>query len=293
MDREAEEAYKLSIRNKPNNSPAFRFLGELYFSQGNCSGAIENQLQAFQLENNSMQESNLIKSFSSSLYYLGFYKEGERYASKLLELNNDSSYYYWGLASADLDLGNYISALKWAHKMYACNTKNPDNIYHLMYTNLYLRDFREAERLMQKYIEIIKQQGRKMEPDYLLGFINLETGNKKEADHHFEGAIKAIEKMIGQNQSSDNCAAYLALAKIYSACNEKTKAMENLLRVEETMSSTIFRIKDFKNCTMLDNIRNEPGFAEYIKVAETRYIKEHFKVEKLLAMAGILDAKQE
>ena len=293
MDREAEEAYKLSIRNKPNNSPAFRCLGELYFSQGNCSGAIENQLQAFQLENNSMKESNLIKSFSSSLYYLGFYKEGERYAAKLLELNNDSSYYYWGLASADLDLGNYISALKWAHKMYACNTKNPDNIYLLMYTNLYLRDFREAERLMQKYIEIMKQQGRKMEPDYLLGFIYLETGNKKEADHHFEGAIKAIEKIIGQNQSSDNCAAYLALAKIYSACNEKTKAMENLLRVEETMSSTFFRIKDFKNCTMLDNIRNEPGFAEYIKVAESRYIKEHFKVEKLLAMAGILDAIQQ
>ena len=293
MDREAEEAYKLSIKNKPNNSSAYRYLGELYFYQGNCSGAIENQLQAFHLENNLMQERNIIESFCSSLYCLGFYKEGKKYAAKLLELNNDSSYYYWGLASADLDLGNYNSALKWAYKMYACDTKSSNNIYLLMYTFLYLRDFREAERLLQKYIEIMKQQGRKIEPDYLLGFIYLETGNKKEADYHFEGKIKEIKKIIRQNQSSNNCIGYLALAKIYSARNEKTKAMENLQKVEDTMGSTIFRVKDFKNCTMLDNIRNEPGFAEYIKVAEARYRKEHDKVEKLLAREGILDVTQQ
>lgn len=293
MDKEAEEAYKLSIKNKPNNSSAYRCLGELYFYQGNCSDAIENQLKAFHLENNSMQERNIIESFCANLYCLGFYKEGEKYAARLLELNNDSSYYYWGLASADLDLGNYKSALGSAYKMYACDTKNTNNIYLLMYTYLYLRDFREAERLMQKYIEIMKQQGRKIEPDYLLGFIYLEIGNKKEADYHFEGTIKEIEKTIGQNQSSDNCVAYLALAKIYSARNEKTKAMENLRKVEDSLGSTIFRVKDFKNCTMLDNIRNEPGFAEYIKVAETRYRKEHDKVEKLLAREGILGVTQQ
>ena len=99
MDREAEEAFKLSIRYKPNNSSAFRYLGEMYFDQGNCSRAIENQLQAFHLMNNSMQECNNVKSLCSSLYCLGFYKEGEKYAAKLLELNNDSSYYYWSLAS--------------------------------------------------------------------------------------------------------------------------------------------------------------------------------------------------
>ena len=289
MDKEAEEAYKLSIKNKPNNSSAYRYLGELYFWQGNCSGAIENQLQAFHLQNNSIQERNIIESFSSSLYCLGFYNEGEKYAARLLELNNDSSYYYWGLASADLDLGNYNSALNWAYKMYACDTNKINNIYLLMYTFLYLRDFTEAERLMQKYLEIMKLQGRKIKPDYLLGFIYLETGNKKEADYHFDGTIKEIKKIFEQNQSSNNCVGHLALAKIYSARNEKTKAMKNLQKAEESMGSTILRVKDFKNCTMLDNIRNEPGFEEYIKVAEARYRQEHDKVEKLLAREGILD----
>ena len=290
MYKEATEAYKQSIKFKPNNSSAFRYLGEIYLRQGNCSTAIEYQLQAFHLENNSMQERNNVESFCTSLYSLGFYKEGEKYAARLFELNNDSSNYYWGLATADLDLGNYKSAIKSALKMYACDTNNLKNIYLLLYTYLYLRDFKEAGLLLQKYIEIMKQQGRKIEPDYLLGFVYLENGLKKEADFHFDGTIKEILKIIELNEPSLTCRAYLALAKIYAARNEKAKALEYLQKVKDSLGSAFFRIKDFKNCTMLDNIRNEPGFAEYLKEAETRYRNEHDKVEKLLSQEGILNS---
>lgn len=290
MYKEATEAYKQSIKYKPNNSSAYRFLGELYLRQGNCSSAIECQLKALHQENNSMQERNNVESFCSSLNSLGFYKEGEKYAAKLFELNNDSSNYYWGLATNDLDLGNYKSALKSAHKMYECDTTNLKNIYLLLYTHLYLRDFREAGVLLQKFIEIMKQQRRKIEPDYLLGFVYLGNGLKKEADFHFDGTIKKMLKIIELNEPSISCRAYLALAKIYAARDEKAKAMEYLQKVKDSMGSTFFRIKDFKNCTMLDNIRHEPGFAEYLKAAETRYRNEHDKVEKLLSQEGILNS---
>ena len=290
MDKEAEEAFRQSIKYKPNNSSAFRYLGEIYFSQGNCSEAIVNKLQAFHLENNSIQERNNVKSFCSSLYCLGFYKEGERYASRLLNLDNDSSYYFWGLASADLDRGNYMSALSSALKMYRCDTNDLNNIYLLMYTYLYLRDFKEANRLLQKYAGIMKQQGRKIEPDYLLGFVYLENSQKEEADFHFEGTIKEMWKYIKQDQPTINCLAYITLAKIYSARDEKTKAMQYLMKAKEYMGFTVFRIKDYKNCTMLDNIRDEPGFAEYLKKAEDKYNTEHKKVEKLLFHEGILSS---
>jgi TolB-like protein/AraC-like DNA-binding protein/Flp pilus assembly protein TadD len=290
MYKEATEAYKQSIKFKPNNSSAFCYLGDLYLRQGNCSSAIEYQLQAFHLENNSIQERNNVESFCTSLNSLGFYKEGEKYAAKLFELNNDSSNYYWGLATADLDLGNYKSAIKSALKMYACDTNNLKNIYLLLYTYLYLRDFKEAGLLLQKYTEIMKQQGRKIEPDYLLGFVYLGNGQKKEADFHFDGTIKKMLKIIELNEPSITCRAYLALVKIYAARNEKAKALEYLQKVKDSMGSAFFRIKDFKNCTMLDNIRNEPGFAEYLKEAETRYRNEHDKVEKLLSQEGILNS---
>lgn len=288
LENEAEKAYKQSIKFKPNNSSAFRRLGDLYFDQGNCSGAIEYQLQAFHLENNSMQERDNVKSFCSSLYRLGFYNEGKKYASKLLELNNDSSYYYWGLASAELDMGNYKSAINLALKMYTCDTDNLNNIYELMYTYLYLRDFKTANQWFQKYTTIMNQQGRKIEPDYLIGFIYFENGQKEEANYHFDGVIQEMYHLIEQDQPSVNCFAYMTLAKVNSVRNEKAKAMEYLQKAKTSMGSTVYRIKDFKNCTMFDNIRNEPGFAEYLNEAELRYNTEHEKVARLLAKEGIL-----
>jgi TolB-like protein/AraC-like DNA-binding protein/Tfp pilus assembly protein PilF len=289
MEKEAEQAYKQSIKYKPNNSSAFRYLGELYFYQGNCSSAIEYQLQAFHLENNSTKEQDNIESFCLSLYSLGFYKEGEKYAARLLELNNDSSYYYMSLASADLDLGNYKSALKSSLKMYASDRNKLSNIYELLFTYLYLRDFREAYLLLQKYIEIMNQQGRNIEPDYLFGFVYLQNGRKEKADFHFEGTIKEMLKIIELNEPSVT-GAYLVLAKIYSARDEKAKALEYLKKVNESMGSVILRTQDSKNCAMFDNIRQEPEFIEFLKNTEARYQEEHNKVEKLLRAEGILDS---
>lgn len=288
LENEAEEAYKQSVKYKPNNSSAFRRLGDLYLDQGNCSSAIEYQLLAFHLENNSIQESDNVKSFCSSLYRLGFYDEGKKYASKLLELNNDSSYYYWGLSTSELDMGNYSSALKSALKMYACDTVDLNNIYELMYTYLYLRNFKEADRWLQKYITKMNQQGRKIEPNYAIGFAYYENGQKEKANFHFDAVIQNMFKLIKQNQPSVNCLAYMTLAKIYSVRNEKTKAMEYLQKAKTSMVSTVYRIKDFNNCTMFDNIRHEPGFTEYLKEAEFRYKTEHEKVAKLLVKEGIL-----
>ena len=99
-----------------------------------------------------------------------------------------------------------------------------------------------------------------------------------------------MSEYIKLDQPSITCMANMILAKIYSARDEKAKALEYLMKVEDNMGSAFFRIKDFKNCTMLDNIRHEPGFAEYLKDAEDRYQKEHDKVAKLLRQEGILSS---
>jgi hypothetical protein len=39
---------------------------------------------------------------------------------------------------------------------------------------------------------------------------------------------------------------------------------------------------------MLDNIRNEPGFSDYLHEAETKFLSERQKVEKLLRDEGII-----
>jgi hypothetical protein len=41
---------------------------------------------------------------------------------------------------------------------------------------------------------------------------------------------------------------------------------------------------------MVDCIRNEPEYKEFIKNAEARYLEEHDKVEKLLRAEGLLES---
>jgi TolB-like protein/AraC-like DNA-binding protein len=290
LDKKTEEAFKLSLKFKPNNSLALSYLGEIYFMQGDCSKAVESQLQAFHLENNSMQERNNIKNFCSGLYCLGFYKEGKKYAERLLNLDNDSSYFYWCLALEDLDLGNYPSALRSSLKMYKCDTEDLNNIYQLMSTYIYLRDFKEANLLLNKYLRIKKQQGRKIEPDYLFGFVYLENGKKEEADFHLDGTIRENLKIVEQNQPPALYWAYLTLAKTYSIRNDKSKALYYIQMLKDHMDSTILMVKDFKNCTTFDNIRHEPGFQEFINKAEAKLYQEHEKVAVLLLQKGILDS---
>lgn len=289
MEKKAEDEYLQSLRYNPNSSLTYRLLGELYFWDGECSKAIENQLKVFHLENDPMQERNNLKSLCLNLYSLGFYAEGTKYADKLFQLTGDSTYYYLGLQSADLDRGNFESALESALKMYTLDTTYVENIWNLGYTNLYLLNFKEAFRLIKKYSEIMEKQGRKIEPSYLIGWIYFENGRKEEADFHFEGSIKEMRRIIELNQPSPSCIAYLNLTKIYAVRNEKEKALENLQKAQSLMKYTVFRIKDFKNCTMLDNIRKEPEFSDFLKEAEAKYQIERAKVEKLLLAEGILE----
>jgi hypothetical protein len=44
----------------------------------------------------------------------------------------------------------------------------------------------------------------------------------------------------------------------------------------------LVRILELKNHPMLDTVRNEPEFQQFIKTLELRYLKERAKVEKLL-----------
>jgi tetratricopeptide (TPR) repeat protein len=287
-EKDAEEAYNLALKFTPNYSSPYCFLGELYYQQGDCSRAIEYQMKAFHMENNSFQKRNNLISLWSSLNSLGFYEESKKYADKIFDMTSDSSFYYQGLISADLDRGNYESALESALKIYLKDTNYVSNIWELGYTNLYLRNFRESFRLLNRYTEIMDQQGRKIEPNYLFGWIYLENGYQKEAEYHLEGSRKAMLKIIEQNQPGESCIAWLNLTKIYSVLREKDKALESLRNARDLMKFTVLRVKDFKNCTMLDNIRNEPEFEEFIKEGEAKYQVEHVKVEKLLKEKGIL-----
>lgn len=298
MKKQAEEAFKLAIQYNPNYSSGYRFLSEIYFLRGDSYMAIKNQLKALKLDNNSIEERDNLIGLWCNFNKLGFYEEGKKYAEKLIILTGDSTYYYWCLLSSDLDLGNYESVIKYADKIYNIDSVNLGklldcgNSYFLVNTYLNLRDYKEAYRLLEKYTGSIIQQGRKIQPHFYFGFIYLQNGQKEEANFHFEGSIKERLEIIELNKPSKLYLMHLGLTYSYAGDGEKTKALEQL-RILNSWDSNLYscsQITGFKISPLLDCIRKEPEFIEFLKNAETRYQEERRKVEKLLRAEGILDS---
>lgn len=296
MKEEAEKALNLAIRYNPNGSPAYDFLANMYYNSGDSYKAIKYKLKAIKLESNSIDKRNNLISLWDSFNNVGLYEEGLKYAEKLIALTGDSTYYYWSLLQSEYNLGNYQSVVKYAHKIYNTDSLNLGKLlgmhhsYFLGNTYMNLRDYKEAYRIIQKYTESMQRQGRKVQPHHYFGYVYLQNGLTEEANFHFDGAIKYRLQFIEQNKPTEVSPPNLGLAYIYAACGEKAKALEHM-RAVNRCAPFLYRcahITGLKINPMVDCIRNEPEYKEFLKNAEARYQEEHNKVEKLLRAEGML-----
>lgn len=298
MKKEAEEAFNLAIQYNPNSSLAYDLLADMYYNRGDSYKAINNKLKAIKLESNSIEKRNNLISLWDSFNNVGLYEEGQKYAEKLIVLTGDSTYYYWSLLQSDYQLGNFESVVNYAHKIYRADSLNLGKLlgyhhsYFLGHTYVNLRDYKEAYRMLEKYTESMQRQGRKIQPSHYFGYIYLQNGRKEEANFHMEGSIKYRLQIIERNKPTEISPPNLGIAFIYAALGNKAKALE-YLRVVNRCAPFLYtcaQITAFKITPMVDCIRNEPEYKEFLKNAEVRYQEEHDKVEKLLRIEGLLES---
>ncbi len=298
MKREAEEALNLAIQFNPNCSPAYDFLADMYYNRGDSYKAIMYKLKAIRLESNSIDKRNNLISLWDSFNNVGLYAEAQKYAEKLIALTGDSTYYYWTLLQIDYNHGNFKSVNNYAHKIYRTDSLNLGKLlgYHHSYflgnTYMILREYKEAYRMVEKYTESMKEQGRKVQPNHYFGYVCLQNGRTAEANFHMEGSIKFRLQIIEQNKPTEVSPPNLGLAFIYAALGNKAKALEHM-RAVNRCTPFLYRcahITGLKINPMVDCIRNEPEYKEFIKNAEVRYLEEHNKVEKLLRTEGLLES---
>jgi hypothetical protein len=129
----------------------------------------------------------------------------------------------------------------------------------------------------------------------------MSTGQKEEAEKYFDSAISFYDSLIINHPELKEpdfyygitdgywSFPYFILTSTWAARGEKGKALENLRLLRKNYRASDLQVVTFlKYFPMLDNIRNEPEFQEYLKEAETHYNTEHKKVEKLLREKGII-----
>jgi len=298
MNKKAEDAFNLAIQYNPNCSLAYDFLADMSYNQGDSYKAIKNKLKALKLENNPIEKRYNLISLWDSFNNVGIYEEAKKYGEKLIILTGDSTYYYWTMLQLNSNLGNSASVVSYAHKIYNTDSLNLGKLlsfhhsYFLGNTYVNLRDYKEAYRVLEKYTASMKQQGRIIDPDHYFGFIYLKNGRKAEAKYHLEGSIKIRLYFIDLNKPTKKSPPNLGLTYIYAGLGNKAKALEYIRVVNNCppFLYTCSQIALFKISPMVDCIRKEPEYLEFLKNAEARYQEEHNQVEKLLSAEGILNA---
>ncbi len=221
----------------------------------------------------------------------GFYEEGLHFAEKIIEINGNSLYYYQGLITADMVRNDYSAALRKAMEIFRWN---PTDYSSWCGICLYLtRDCNAALEFTDKAIEIQQKRTSKVTQRTYFGYVYLKNGLTEKSDYHFEGRIKQQMKAIEGEQPPISCKAYISLACIYSAMDNKAKSVEYLRKAIQCKQEYIVidpqLITEFKNHPMFDVIRDEPEFQKLIMIAEEKWNSERKKIEKYLREEGIPD----
>ncbi len=291
LDKEAENALAYALKLNPNNWFTLSMQSEIYGCKGEYAKSLESILESLQLANEPSDKSGLLRTICSILYVLGFYEEGLHFAEKIIEINGDSLYYYQGLITADMVRNDYSAALRKAMEIFRWN---PTEFSSWCGICMYLtRDCNAALEFTDKAIEIQQKQRLKVSPRPYFGYVYLKNGLTEKSDYHFEGRIKQQMKAIEREQPSISCKAYISLAGIYSAMDNKTKSVEYLRKAIQCKEEYIIidpqLITELKNHPMFDVIRNEPEFQKLLMIAEEKWNSERKKIEKYMREEGISD----
>jgi TolB-like protein/AraC-like DNA-binding protein/Tfp pilus assembly protein PilF len=291
MLEKARKEYDKSLEYKDKNYYG-SYMGDLYmfFWLEEYSNALKSFYKYQELKPEEiLTMPEMLNKVYQCYNYLGYPETARKYAKQLLQLNNDSLQYLYNLREIELYSGNFEAALDFGLKCHRLDT-TIISLYHIGFNYLFLKNYTEAYKYVLEIENELKKSGNKQDINLWIGYIYFKNNRIKEADFHFDGGIKLYLKQIESNHlNAQRFYSQFLLACIYSVRGEKEKAMENLKLLKKRKTYSLGQVIWLKYFPLLDNIRQEPEFADILKDVEARYQKEHELAGKLLKEYGELE----
>ena len=119
---DAKSFFKIAIKKSPNNSQAYKYLGDLYEKNRDLLKALENwQIYATKDENSGV---DVYHKIESALFDLGRYSEVEKFYQKLISLDKFNLEAVIKLANVLEEKGEINTALNLIENIYDKNIKD-------------------------------------------------------------------------------------------------------------------------------------------------------------------------
>jgi TolB-like protein len=289
---QAIEEFDKAIKLNPNDWMAYYGKGRLYV-EDDFVKSIYNLLRAASL-NRGEQLPALLRSIGEEYLNVGFPEKASYYWKEALNLDGDSSSYYFYLMLDDFFHCKFEKAVEYAYKVYSIDsnyyydvTQNRIDKY-LSLAHLFNHNYEESLKYLNKHLQNLEELG---ETDiggmYLFGYIYWENGYKEKAEYFFNETIKNSTKQINLGRRYTQTSwVYYDLAGVYAFQGETNKALENLRVFNQKRCMDIEWVMGLKTDPLFDSIRNEPEFQKIAKEVEAKYQAEHERVRKWLEEQG-------
>ncbi len=308
MPSEAERNLKLVLKYDPGHLWAHFLLGGVYYSKGEFQRSFEYLIKTRELLGNldpSFSQHKLLQTewntlhLARSLFALGFYKEGKKYALQWFKLSNDHP---WGY-NYNLFAGGIIN--RKFEEVYQLGLTLPEEnlcLYYMGMNLLFLGKNKEALDYFLKIQETERLNGRYYHRiHHLKAFAFSKTGDQTNAEKYFKLSEFYVDTLLAAHPNYIKTEiGYGIMDRFWrspmfirtanaAVRGENEKALGYLRELRNNYPASDLQVVTFlKLFPMFDNIRNEPEFQDYLREAENHYLSERQKVEKLLKEEGII-----
>jgi TolB-like protein len=259
-----------------------------YFAKGEYAGDPVMSIKNYQWaasRHHGPGLSEIYNSISFVLSIYGFKELAKNYSLKAVELESDSTKYYFWLYMYEFDYKNSFSFFE---KKYSNDSTNLNALEYLSAYYSYTGQFKEALKFQIKKLERLKVEGRTtINEMQRVGYVYSKNGLKDSAAYYFNKQIDYCNNAIKSKRGYGIFIAYYDLAGIYAFSGDKIKAYENLKIFNKDPDPGWIR-RFIKYDPLFDSIRNEPEFQNIVKDMDTKYLAEHERVKKWLEEQGML-----
>lgn len=284
-------ALKLSDRNKEDWS---KYLNKFWRAKAlrDSYQAIENFYLYKQTKPEDVKIApNELQNHIYNLEAAGFPEVSQKVALEILNFDNDSAYFFRRLWKSELYSGNFEAGRNYVIKSSSFSgEKDALFLYELFLFYFYTKDNNKASNCFNEILQLINESEILYQLAHEPGYIYLIQGENEKAKSYFNKSISENQLEIELNRPDAQIyESHFRLACIYSALNQKEKAIEYLVQLKKRNYNDIWLVTRLKYSSMLNNIRNEPEFADVLKDVESKYQKEHERVGELLREFGEIE----
>jgi len=285
---QAVKDYDKAIEINSNSYLPYYAKGYLY-ENDDLEKCIYNLQKAAAL-NHGPELPTLINRLSFACNLAGFMDIAEKYNLQTLELDGDSTGYFYRSGVFENQTGNFVKSIEYANKAYHLDSIGTDLLFLMGEDYMCIGKYKEALVFYKKWISIITDEGQSgLDNMYHIGFVYEKNGYKKEADSFFEKQIEYCNESIkSQRPYFQSSYAFYDRACINAFMGNKEKAYEDLRKFNKRKRMTVQMVTQIKNDPFFNSIRNESDFQLIVRDIEAKYQAEHERVRKWLEETGQL-----